>query len=74
MIVENEEFEKAVKESGFKDCNEFHHMVSDVDFTIPNGLKNFQAWKLQDGTKKGLMKLPTIKLPTIKLPTIEGKC
>lgn len=53
----NDEFEKAVKENGFKDVEEFQELVSSLDLTLPGMLAQFEAWKRIDGTKRGLLNI-----------------
>ncbi len=53
----NKEFEKAVKENGFKDVAEFQELVSSLDLTLPGMAAQFEAWKRVDGTKKGLLNI-----------------
>lgn len=47
--------EAFLKEKGFDDEKEFHHLVSNVDLTNPVICKKFLEWKSRDGTKQGLI-------------------
>ena len=42
---------------GFKDVAELHRMVADVDLSTSDKLEKFRNWKLDDGTKEGLLEL-----------------
>ena len=46
-----------VKDLGFKDKDEFYTLVAEADLTTPKKFANFNNWKLNDGTKEGLLKL-----------------
>lgn len=46
-----------VKDLGFKDKDEFYTLVASVDITTTAELAAFNNWKLNDGTKEGLLKL-----------------
>ncbi len=52
-----------VKDLGFKDKDEFFTLVAEADLTTPEKLESFNDWKLNDGTKEGLLKLKTLKPP-----------
>ena len=49
--------EEIVKQLGFESEKEFHKMVSSVDLTISEKMKQFLAWRDNDGTKEGLLKI-----------------
>ena len=49
--------EEMVIMMGFESLEEFNRMVSDVDLSTPDKLRNFKAWQENDGTKEGLLKL-----------------
>lgn len=48
-----------VRQHGFRDLQEFNHLVSSADLTTPERFDAFMKWKLNDGTKDGLLKLPS---------------
>lgn len=48
-----------VREKGFDDLDEFNRLVASADITTPERFAAFTEWKLKDGTKAGLMKLPS---------------
>jgi len=49
--------EEFVKEQGFNSLKEFNKMVSGIDLSTNDKLKEFKDWKENDGTKIGLCKL-----------------
>ena len=51
---------KIVKSLGFKDEAEFHALVHKVDCHGPDNLAAFKRWQREDGTKEGLLNLPTL--------------
>jgi len=52
--------EQLVKVLGFESFQEFLKLVSNVDLASDDKLKKFKNWKMNDGTKKGLMELNTL--------------
>ena len=46
-----------VKDLGFKDKDEFYTLVAEADLSTPEKFESFNNWKLNDGTKEGLLKL-----------------
>jgi len=49
--------ENIAKECGFESIEEMYSMISSVDLTnTETGLK-FHDWKINDGTKEGLVKI-----------------
>ncbi len=50
-----------IKDLGFKDKDEFYALVASVDITTTAELAAFNNWKLNDGTKAGLLKLKESK-------------
>ncbi len=55
--METLELNETVKELGFENEKEFYKLVASVDITTTAELASFNDWKLNDGTKKGLLKL-----------------
>ena len=49
--------EKIVKQLGFKNLEEYHKLVANVDLYTPKKLKAFDNWKNNDGTKEAILKL-----------------
>ncbi len=45
------------KDKGFEDLSEFNRLVASVDLTTPERFAAFTNWKMNDGTREGLMKL-----------------
>jgi hypothetical protein len=48
---------EAVNANGFESEEEFFRLVSSVDLSTPGKIFAFTQWKLEDGTKDGLLKL-----------------
>ena len=48
-----------VKENGFDSVEDFHRLVGGADLSTPAKLRAFEDWKLNDGSKKGLLDLAT---------------
>lgn len=59
--------EDAVLENGFEDVSEFSHLVSTVDLTKPGADEAFRKWQHEDGSKEGLLKLPSREPRTTKV-------
>lgn len=57
MMNKDKEFEKLVKKLGFESKKEWHRLVANVDLSSRDKLYDFEDWKNEDGTKKGLLKL-----------------
>lgn len=51
--------DEIVKQSGFESEKEFHTMVASVDLSTSEKITAFKKWQNEDGTKEGLLKLPT---------------
>jgi hypothetical protein len=49
--------ELAANLAGFYSLSEMHALVSSVDLSTRRGLDDFARWKMEDGTKAGLLKL-----------------
>lgn len=49
--------DELAKASGFADEKEMAKMIASVDFSDPTTLVAFQHWKMNDGTKAGLMEV-----------------
>lgn len=49
--------EEFVKKMGFNSLEEFNKLVSSADLSTPEKIQAFTTWKLNDGTKSGLIKL-----------------
>lgn len=48
-------------ENGFSSSKEFNKLISNVDLSSVEKIKQFKKWQGNDGTKKGLLKLQEIK-------------
>jgi len=55
--INNLPMDEFVKEQGFNSLKEFNKMVSGIDLSTNDKLKQFKYWKENDGTKIGLYKL-----------------
>ena len=55
------ELSEMVIELGFNDVKEFHHLVAKVNLTSPIVRLLFERWKLEDGSKKGLLEILNLK-------------
>ena len=42
-----------VRELGFKDEEDFHHLVASINMTPPEKVATFKKWQFDDGTKNG---------------------
>jgi hypothetical protein len=51
--------EDLIKELGFESVQEYHRLVASADLSTAEKLKAFEAWKNEDGSKAGLLKLIT---------------
>lgn len=49
--------DEAARERGFQDWKELQHLVVEVDLTSEKKRRDFQKWKMGDGTKTGLLAL-----------------
>lgn len=49
--------ERVLKELGFASADEFQEMILAADISTPEKLKAFEKWKLEDGSKAGLVRL-----------------
>ena len=49
--------EELVKELGFKDLDEYHKLVANVDLSSFEKIRAFNNWKNNDGSKEGILKL-----------------
>lgn len=49
--------EELVKECGFESLKEFNNLISNIDLSTAEKIKNFKDWQNNDGTKEGLLKL-----------------
>lgn len=49
--------EEIAKSLGFESLQEFHKLVADVDLSTSEKIKAFENWKLNDGSKAGLLNL-----------------
>ena len=54
---------EVVRELGFADEREFHRLVASRDISTPEKLKAFKSWQEGDGSKAGLLALPTLGAP-----------
>ena len=45
---------------GFQNALELYHLIATRDLDTPEKLTAFKAWQNEDGTKKGILKLPEI--------------
>lgn len=61
IVRANDDFEKAARSGGFKDCKELHSLVASIDLTIPGALNAFKQWKDKDASKDGLLKILELK-------------
>lgn len=52
--------DELVKQLGFESAAEFHGMVAAVDISSAEKMAAFRRWQDSDGTKAGLVALPTI--------------
>jgi hypothetical protein len=52
--------EELVKQMGFGSLEEYHRLVANVDLSTLEKLNAFNEWKNEDGTKEGILKLPTL--------------
>lgn len=52
--------EEIIKEYGFDSLIEFHSMVANVDLSTPEKIKKFKDWQNNDGSKVGLINLPSL--------------
>ena len=50
----------AAKENGFESQSELLQLVCMVDLSTKENRKAFEFWKLNDGTKEGILKLPGV--------------
>lgn len=53
----NQNFVQTLKELGFEGEDDFYHHIYTVDLTDNDKRRKFELWKLNDGTKKGLMEI-----------------
>lgn len=49
--------EEIVRQKGFSSEKEFHELVAAVDLSVSENMQAFVKWRLEDGTKEGLLKL-----------------
>ena len=49
--------ETIVKSLGFESLEEYHRLVAHVELDTPQKIKQFDDWKNNDGSKKGILKL-----------------
>lgn len=59
-MQECESVDEMAKKLGFEGETELNHLVSAVDLSTPDKIVNFKKWQFEDGTKEGLLKLPTL--------------
>ena len=45
------------REAGFESIEEWHKLVSSIDISTPDKVIAFTKWKIEDGSKQGLLKL-----------------
>lgn len=53
------DWEKCVMEHGFESMQEFNSLVAAADIGTPERMAAFLQWRNHDGTKAGLLKLPS---------------
>lgn len=62
-----------LKELGFDSQQDFNSRLVSVDVSTPEKMAAFRKWQNDDGTKEGLLKLPTVTL-TRALMALQGMC
>jgi hypothetical protein len=53
--------EELVRLNGFTDVKEFNKLIANVDLSSLLKRETFKHWQHEDGTKEGLLKLPTVQ-------------
>lgn len=52
--------DEMAKKLGFEGEKELNHLVSAVDLSTPDKIRDFKKWQFEDGTKEGLLTLPSL--------------
>ena len=58
-VAKPEDWLKIIRDHGFDDLNDFNHLMASADISTSERLQAFLKWKTEDGTKAGLLKLPS---------------
>lgn len=53
----SDDIEEFVKSKGFKNEEEMRELVASIDLSQNDALTTYSEWRINDGTKEGLLKL-----------------